>query len=387
MASKNGTGRDARRIARREARLEEKMDRSGVKAAPTISPRVRNLLLLILGIVVVVLGIVWFIGDSRSYVATVDGRRIRNEEYQYFLKLQQSQVESAEGLNTKTEEERKAFWAQDAVDGENPILRVKNDALDTAKEYAIQLQKAKDMGLTVDEAIRAQAQSDIENIRQSLGENYNANLAEMGLTEARYTEILRNYYLIDVYRSRYLSENYQEPVLTDEEILAVYEADKNTYDTVSTRVIYLTETDAEGNALDEAALKEKLRQGEEILALIESGSDMEALAKERSESESAKDDGGMQDLSYSMQPYTPEIIDWAFAAEPGDATLLDTDYGIFVLRVEKRSGLEEAEAGIRTQMAAKAEADFYAAAVDGWMKEPAYNLILKEKAFERFTVE
>lgn len=387
MASKKGTGRDARRIARREARLEEKQERSGIKTAPALSPRVRNLLLLILAVLALVLGIVLLVGDSRSFVAKVGGRRIRNEEYHYFLKLQQSQVEATEGLNTKTDEERKAYWAQAAVDGENPVLRVKNDALDMAKEYAIQLQKAKDMGLSVDDNIRAQVKSDIDSIKSSLGDNFASNLAQMGLTEVRYTEILRNYYLIDKFRTQYMEQNHTAQEPSEQDIRAAYDADPNTYDTVDARIIYLNKTDAEGNPLDEAAQKDKLELAEEILAEIQGGADMESLAKERSESASAQDNAGLQTLSWNMRSMSPEIIDWAYAAKKGDLTLLDTVYGVFVVRVENRSGFEQAQEGIKTQMIRQAQEDFYTAALDGWMQEPAYNLVLKEKIFERFTVE
>ena len=388
MAAKNGAGRDARRTARREARLEVKMERTGTKKAPLLSTKARNILLLVLaGILVLLLG-AWIFTDSQSFVAKVDGRRVRNDEYQYFLKLQQSEVESKEGLTAKTDEERKAYWAQDAVNGENPILSAKNAALDNAKEYAIQLQKAKDMGLSVDDTIRTNVDTRIAGIKESLGDAFASNLEGMGLTEARYTDILRNYHLIENFRTKYLAENYKAAEISDDAVKAVYDKDPNTYDAVSTRILFLAKTKADdGSALDDATIAEKKKLAESLLARVKAGEDMETLVKENSDNESAKESGGLQDLTYSMQPYMPEVVDWAFAAKVGDADLLDTTYGLFVLRVEKRTGYDDAKQGIRTDLEGKAEDDFYTAALDGWMKDPKYNVVLKERVFEKFTIQ
>lgn len=387
MGSNKVVGRDARRLARREARLEEKQAEAGIKSRPPMSARTRNILLIALAVLIVALGVVWFITDSNSYVGKVDGRRIKNAEYQYFLKLQQGQVEAAEGLDAKTEEERKAYWEQDAVDGENPVLRVKNDALDIAKEYAIQLQQAREMGLSVDDAIRAQTQTDIESIRQSLGESYTANLADLGLTEGKYAEILRNFYLIDVFRSKYIEENYKAGEISTDAVRDMYDTNPNAYDVVTARMIYLSKVDEEGNTLEGDALADKQALAEAIMTEIIQGADMETLAKERSDSQSVQEDGGVQELNYSMQPYMPEIIDWAFAANADELSVIDTTYGIFIVRVEGRTGFEEAESGLRTQMEEQAKLTFYGNALDGWMADPKNNLVLKERVFEGFTVQ
>ena len=352
-----------------------------------MSARTRNILLIALAVLIVALGVVWFITDSNSYVATVNGRRIQNAEYQYFLKLQQGQVEAAEGLDAKTEEERKAYWEQDAVDGENPVLRVKNDALDIAKEYAIQLQQAREMGLSVDDAIRAQTQTDIESIRQSLGESYTANLADLGLTESKYAEILRNFYLIDVFRSKYIEENYEAGEISADAVRDMYDTNPNAYDVVTARMIYLSKVDEAGNTLEGDALADKQALAEAIMTEIIQGADMETLAKERSDSQSVQEDGGVQELNYSMQPYMPEIIDWAFAANADELSVIDTTYGIFIVRVEGRTGFEEAESGLRTQMEEQAKLTFYGNALDGWMADPKNNLVLKDRVFEDFTVQ
>lgn len=388
MSTKHGTGRDARRIARRESRLEEKVERVGKKKEPLLSPLARNILLIVLGTILVMIGTVWFVNDSQSFVAKVGGRRIMNEEYNYFLKLQQNAVETKEGLTGKTEAERKAFWSKSAVEGQNPILSVKNAALDNAKEYAIQLEKAKTAGLVMDDNIRTEAQTYIDSIKQSQGADvFATNLADMGLTESRYKDILQNYYLIDTYKAKYMNDNYKQADIADDTLQAAYDKDPKQYDKVGTRIIYLSKTKEDGTALDEATLAEKKKKAEDLLVKLDAGADMATLAKEQSESTTAKDDGGLQELTYVMQPYEPEIVDWAFAAKKGDTKLIDASYGIFVVRMESRTSYADAKETIRTGMISKAREDFYTAALDGWMKEPQYNVVLKSRVFEKFTVQ
>ena len=388
MSTKHGTGRDARRIARRETRLEEKFERVGKKKEPLLSPLARNILLIVLGTILVMIGTVWFYNDSQSFVAKVGGRRIVNDEYNYFLKLQQNAVETKEGLTGKTEAERKAFWSKSAVEGQNPILSVKNAALDNAKEYAIQLEKAKAAGLVVDDNIRTEAQTYINSIKQSQGADvFATNLADMGLIESRYKEILQNYYLIDMFKAKYMNDNYKQTDITDDTLKAAYDKDPKQYDKVGTRIIYLSKTKEDGTALDAATVAEKKKKAEDLLGKLNAGADMATLAKEQSESTTAKDDGGLQELTYVMQPYEPEIVDWAFAAKKGDTKLIDASYGIFVVRMESRTGYAEAKETIRTDMISKAREAFYTAALDGWMKEPQYNVVLKNRVFEKFTVQ
>ena len=388
MSTKNVKGRDARRTSRREARLEEKMELNGVKKEPLLSPLARKILLMVLAALVVVIGGVWFYTDSQSYVAKVDGRRIGNAEYTYFLRMQQSIVESKEGLDGKTEEERKAFWAQDSVDGENPIQSVKKNALDNAREYAIQLQNAKDLGLSVDDTSGPMPPPiSTASSRARDRRTFITNLTSMGLTEDLYAKILQNYKLIETFKARYLADNYKPAAITDDAVKAAYDKDPKQYDTVKARIIYIKKSKEDGTTLDDAALKVQKQKAEDVLAKIKAGEDMETLAKTQSETTTAKTDGGANDLSYSMQPYEPELIDWAFAAKNKDLTLLDTSYGFFVIRMEGRTGLAEAKDKIKATLEDTAKADFYNAAIDGWMKDAKYNVVLQNRVFDKFTVQ
>jgi len=387
MSSKHGIGRDARRAARRDARTEVKMEMQP-KREPLFSKRAQLIISIVLLVIILAFGALWFYNDSQSFVAKVDGKRINNDQYNYFLRMQQSVVENREGLTSKTEEERKAFWSKTAVEGENPVLSVKNDALNNAKEYTIQLIKAKEAGLKVDDNIIAQAQYYIDSmITQQGADVFTASLLDMGISEDSYQTILQNYYLIDAFKTKYTNDNYTPAALTESDIQAIYDIDPKQYDSVNTRIIYFSKSNEDGTTLDDAAIAVKKTKAEALYKQIQDGASIEELAKTESESTTAKDDGGMQQLSYAMQPYEPEIIDWAYAANMGDVTLLDTAYGIFILKTESRTGFADVKDSIKTAAENDAEMAFYESALDGWMKEPKYNVNIKNAVFDKFTVE
>ncbi len=352
-----------------------------------MSARTRNILLIALAVLIVALGVVWFITDSNSYVGTVNGRRIKNAEYQYFLKLQQGQVEAAEGRDAKTEEERKAYWEQDAVDGENPVLRVKNDALDIAKEYAIQLQQAREMACRWTTPIPC---PDPNGHRKHPSVPGRELYGQPGRPGAYGRQICRDSpqllshrrFPLQIHRGELQGRGNQYrrgPRHVQHKPERVRRGDGPH--------IYLSKVDEEGNTLEGDALADKQALAEAIMTEIIQGADMETLAKERSDSQSVQEDGGVQELNYSMQPYMPEIIDWAFAANADELSVIDTTYGIFIVRVEGRTGFEEAESGLRTQMEEQAKLTFYGNALDGWMADPKNNLVLKDRVFEDFTVQ
>ena len=108
MYMKQQTKRDARRIARNEARTLAKKELMPEKQKVAISPKLKLILLVCVAIILAIGVIAAIVYDSRTYVATVDGKRISTKVYTFFLRQQQYSVENREGLTSKTEEERKA---------------------------------------------------------------------------------------------------------------------------------------------------------------------------------------------------------------------------------------------------------------------------------------
>ena len=77
-------------------------------------------------VVLLIAALVYFLIDSGSYIATIDGYRIPKSEFMFFLDQQMVATENEEGLSTKDEKE--AFWTTPA-DGQDPYETAKEKPL------------------------------------------------------------------------------------------------------------------------------------------------------------------------------------------------------------------------------------------------------------------
>ena len=63
--------------------------------------------------------LVWYMIDSRSYVASVAGYRIEKYEYEFFLRQQILKSEQDWGISGKSDEEKEQYWLK-TEGGQNP---------------------------------------------------------------------------------------------------------------------------------------------------------------------------------------------------------------------------------------------------------------------------
>lgn len=344
---------------------------------------------------VLVLAIWWFF-DMRSYVATVAGRRISTDEFKFYLTQQQRAVEESEGLTGADEATRTNFW-KTPVDGEDPVQRVKNDALDNAKELKIQLIKAKEYGMSINEDIRQYVLETVVNPTKNeyeavFGESsYSKYIEDMfGITLKDFIKVVENLTLADRFRIEYLKNNFTAPEYTDEEAKAVFDEQRLKFEDRTIRYIYFSSVsvaeDGTNTPLAEDALKTKQKLAADILSQIQAGGNMEELAKVHSEAPSVADDGGLVTTRYSDDPEIKELLDWAYAAKVNDVASVNTSTGIYIARVEAIAPFDDVKVEVKSVMVDEARNVFYFTALDGWMKEPAYNLIRKDSVLDSIKI-
>lgn len=366
---------------------------------PIIVPqrKARIIALSVVAGLILIAAAVWFVLDMNSYVATVAGSRISTSEYTFFLKQQQQQVEYQEGISDKTDEERAAWWATKTAEGEDPFVLAKNDALDSTKEYKIQLLKAAELGLSVDETIRSYVQTNVVDTYKSyLGEESYLTYLETsyGVDEKQFVAIAEKLTLITNFRDAYIQQNFTAPTYTDEELMAEYEANIDTYRDADVRWIYFSKTkmaeDGTSTDLTAEEIAAKMATAEDLLAQIQDGADMVALVKSNSEDTARETDEGLKTLNKSTYGAYAEfapILDFTFTAELQDVALVETTSGIYVVRLEALTSFEDKKEDVTSSKLGTAQTEFYTAALDGWMADPAYNLIRRSTVLDRFTLE
>ena len=336
--------------------------------------------------ILVVVFVIYFLIDSGSYVATVDGNRISKTEYQFFLSRQQTATEQQEGIYGKSDAEKEAFWLKTA-DGQNPWETVKSRALDSAKDYMIQIIKAQEIGLKVDSKIKSEVAGLMNSTKSSLGlqnEKQFVNYVKkvFKITPGQLSKISENLMLIDEFKEAYLDKEYKPAQLTDEDVQAFYDQDTKSFDSVDIRYIHLSKLDDNGAKLSEDQVQAKKEKAEEALNKIRQGADLDQVitgyTEEKVDPESTKPVG-----SETVTYFTgSELMDWIFENKPGAAGMVETDQEIFVVKILSRTSFEDVKPTVRTTMENEAKESFYNEALGKWNMEAKYNIIKNDRIYD-----
>ena len=201
---------------------------------------------------------------------------------------------------------------------------------DSFREYFVKQQIAYEY-LTANASEESKAVGK-ERAEQQLSD-MKAQVGEDTLKEMLDAQQLTEQDLLD-YMTRILTvvDHYNSQV-TDEEVKAQFEANKEDMTVASVRHILVSFTDSEGNERTE---EEALKRANEIKSRLDKGEDMAELAKEFSDDGNASTGGLYEDV---------EVGNWVTEFKEAALTLplneisepVKTSYGYHVMRVEKRT--------------------------------------------------
>ncbi len=334
--------------------------------------------------IIIIIAAVYFIVDSGSYVATVDGHRISKSDYQFFLEQQIVSTETNEGLTT--EEEKKEFWTTPA-DGQDPYEAAKSKALDFSKEFTIQYIKAKEAGFKIDAEIKNEVASLINSVKSQMTEKQFQEQYKISSKDLQ--SIYEKFSLIGEFKNKYLEDNYTEKSYSEDEIKAEYDKDIKQYDKVDISYVTLYKFDDSGVALTEEAIATKKKTAEEVLSKIQQGENIDQLiAKYTDEKASGEDDIiGKAKLAYNedtIYEYYIEwnLIEWAFENNIGDTDIIETNNFIYIAKIDSRTTFDDVKDTVKKDMDTADRENFYNNAIDNWGLEPQYNIIKNDRVYD-----
>mgnify|MGYP000856171951 FL=1 len=343
--------------------------------------------IVITAVVVIVALLVYYFIDSGSYVATVDGHRISKPLYRFFLQQQMSATEYEEELTTQ--EEKDKFWTTIA-DGQDPFETAKREALNYSKEFMIQYIKAQEAGIKVDPATRQQYESIINSLRSQMTDKQFKETYKV--TPPELLRIYEMYSVIDQFRTKYLEENYKPEEYTDEQIKAEYEKDPKQYDSADIGYITLKKRNDNNELLSDAEIAAKKEKAQEALNKINNGEPIDKVIAEYTEDKPASDDTDNSSLGRASVTYSQnsmfqyylewDVLEWVFDNKSGDADIVETDYNIYVVKIEKRTVYEDVKETVKNSMAEKASEEFYNNVLESWGLESKYNIIKNEQVYD-----
>ena len=256
--------------------------------------------------VAVVIAIVLIITMTTGYIAKVDGLKIYDYEYSYFLQqsmydLQQEKFEEPENFSELSSEEQdklyEEFWSEERK------AEAADDALEDARQFKAQYRLAREKGYKLTSDEKNNLKNNItQYYNQYISYGYSAELVEayflggMSLSEYKDFAILQS--TIEKYKTA-LKEDMNP---SDDELKAIYEANPDDYRTVGVRQFKIaidvtkptdTEADDYQTKLDEytKASEEAEKYAQEIVDTYNSGKAMNTYEKDADGNFVLDDDG------------------------------------------------------------------------------------------------
>ncbi len=293
--------------------------------------------------VAIVVAIVVILTYTKSYVAKVDGLKIYDHEYTYFLQNavyteQQENFEEPEGYDDMTDSEKyevfKAFWTEDR---KNKCIE---DALEDARQFKAQYRLAVDAGFK----ISGDREDEIkDNIDSTYTTYLNSGISKEQITSYLFAGMSRSDYK-DFVIMQATVESYKDELkkaydTSDEVLRAIYDEKPDEYRTVGVRSfkIDIDEKKPTGENEDmskyEAAKEAALKKAEEIRDTYNSGKLMstykdedkteidqknltfENYIKAASDDDNSSKTGGLEQINELNKSAVDEITEYALSMQ------------------------------------------------------------------------
>lgn len=318
--------------------------------------------LSVIVVAVSVLTVVIF--TSGNYVAKVNGQKLYNYEYEYYLNQQLSLLsEEIEIPDDATDEEEtelyKTFFTTKDEDGQYPLARCKEEALKELKLFKTSYQLAVKNGyeLTSEEASNVEDNVDyMISYYYQLYSQYDSSTTYDtivsyicgNMSVSQYKEYAKQ----DTAIAKYMDAMEKTYEITEDELRAVYDENVNDYRVATVQKFFLstmtTNEDGESVAMadtDKAAVKAKI---DDYLAKFKSGElNYEETIKSASEESNASSTAGVSEINNSSLTSVTVVDEWALAKEAADAegeyTVLEADNGYYIIRCNAVEDFDNSE--------------------------------------------
>ncbi|WP_238655761.1 peptidylprolyl isomerase [Paenibacillus piscarius] len=182
-------------------------------------------------------------------------------------------------------------------------------------------------GQAKDEAKKAaekEVDTQIANIKTTLGDNYKKALKEQDLSESDLRTYMQR--VLTVYQDMLLK-------VTDDQVKKQYEATKADYTVASLRHVLIGLTDSAGKERSDA---DALKRAQEVKAKLDGGADFAAVVKEYSDDTATKETGG----EYKDKPLVNYVAEFKAAAQTLPLNTISdpvkSSFGYHIIKVEAR---------------------------------------------------
>ncbi len=319
-----------------------------------------------LGVLILASIIILIVSLNVPYVAKVGGEKITKGEYNIFLNDEKRYMLSAV---KDAEMDAETFWNTE-IEGVTAIELAKRNALESAREFKIQVIEAKKAGikLTGDEISYVNMLVETQMVPPgytSIGKRDEYFQQMIGATYNELVGVQQQLVLIQK-----LIADFADKMQVEEQVLKAYfEENTSSFREVSVQHILVSAdedmTEEEKNAA--------YAKAQEILEKVQAGGDYTALAEEYENAD------GNTDYNFTAQDgYVDEFKNWAFDNTEGATGIVETEFGYHVM---KHNGFRETFDELKDKVKLEYSQSMYDEKVEEWKKLPQYNAERNEKVY------
>lgn len=287
---------------------------------------------------------------SETYVATLGADKLWSADYGYFFSKAVSEIISEDFTidNTLSEKEQYdqlvAFLNGSYKDsGKTYLESCKERALELQMQFIITYNKAIEAGNALTdkriEELNSEIDSLIDQYLSYYGSSFGVSTRDemmdymMGMNVSEY----KRFNLLQTIVSEFADAKMKEMKPSGDVLKAYYNANKDSYRTVTVRHIFLSLVDKDGNAVSTDKKAEITAIANQLIQKIKDGDSADLLVEVWSEDENAQYDLGLVDLLKGSTTLDADIVTWAMnQAKIGKDTvkLFETKSGYEIVLVE-----------------------------------------------------
>ena len=271
-----------------------------------------------------------FLLDDDADIAVLGDGALPVINYAYFFVISRNNLEQSAAMSGYGPNDMSAFWnmLQGGVSIRDMLME---ETMALAKEYTELYRLAASQGVEEPASSAQMADERVETLLADREGDEAAFAETYLLTPGQMREVMRRINIA----AAYLSTAMEATQVSEQDMLAVYQADPDAFDQVTVRHILISVSDE--MTPEERAAATAL--AEELLARINAGEEIGVLAGEYSEDPGSR--GSQGEYTFGAGVMVPQFEGWAFAAEIGDTGIVLTDYGYHIMEMIGRTGFEE----------------------------------------------
>lgn len=295
-------------------------------------------------------------------LAKVNGVKLTRGEFRFYLENMKELMVSNLGLKITDEES----WSTVEIENRKAIDVAKEKALDDAVSLMVQVQRAKEAGITLTDSDKLSIGKQKNSLIESFGgeEGFNQQLRKWQISSSQFDTILQNYMYASKLKAKTIQEDPSLSDVSEDEILSEYDKSVQEYarETLHVKHILIALNPQNG---DPRTDEQALARAQEVVDKLNAGAEFESLIAEYSDDPGQPEDG--YSFIHNDGSMLQEFDDAAYALAVGDTSgPIKSEYGYHIIKrykpLQEPPSLEES----RDSIISAIQSARYAERVEEW---------------------